>query len=63
MYKRYWIVKYNTKGFEFPLFLYGTESEMQEYCQSELGYIPAYSGATDIQVEAGKALRLKFYIV
>lgn len=61
--KRYWIVKYNRNGFEFPLFLYGTESEMQDYCQSEFGYIPAYSGATDSDVQAGKMLRMKFYIV
>lgn len=61
--KRYWIVKYTWNGFELPLFLYGTESEMQDYCQSELGRIPAYSGATDAQVEAGRALRMKFYIV
>lgn len=61
--KRYWIAKYVLKGFEFPIFLYGTESEMQDYCKGELGYIPAYSGATDAEVAAGKALRMKFYIV
>lgn len=61
--KRYWIVKYVCSGFELPIFLYGTEREMQEYCKNEFGHIPAYSGATDTEVEAGKTLRMKFYLV
>ena len=61
--KRYWIVKYVYSGFELPIFLYGTESEMQEYCESEFGHVPAYVGATDAEVEAGKTLRMKFYLV
>lgn len=62
MYKRYWICHYEKNGFSFPIFVYGTEDEMREYMTSELGYQLGYSGATEKEVEAGRALRMKFYI-
>ena len=62
MYKRYWICYWTKNGFELPIFIYGTENELHEYCESELGYMPRYSGATDKEIEAGKVLRMKFYM-
>ena len=35
---------------------------MQEYMKSELGYIPAYSGATDDEVKYGEKLGLSAYL-
>lgn len=63
MYKRYWIAKYVKNGFEFKVFLYGTEQELWDYTKSEFGYQLAYSGATDKEVEAGKVLGMKFYMM
>lgn len=63
MNRRYWIVKIVRNGFEFPVFLYGTENAMQDYCLSEFGCITSCSGATDDEVAAGKLLKMKFYMV
>lgn len=62
-YKRYWIAHVSsTNGFDYPIFIYGTDADFREYCESEIGYVPRYSGATDKEVEAGKLLRMKFYL-
>lgn len=62
MYERYWLITYTHNGFKFVTFVYGTEEEMQEYMKSELGYIPAYSGATDDEVKYGEKLGLSAYL-
>ena len=62
MYTRWWLVHVTMKGFDCPIFIKGTEEEMQAYTESEFGYVPAYSGATDKEVEAGVQLRMKFYL-
>lgn len=63
MYKRYWVCHYQRNGFDFVVFLYGTEQEIWEYMVSEFGYKLSYSGATDEEVAAGKKLKMKFYMV
>lgn len=62
MYKRYWIAHIERNGFDYPLFIYGSEDDFREYCESEIGYVPRYSGATDKDIEAGRQLRMKFYL-
>lgn len=62
MYKRYWLVSINTNGFESKMLVYGTEQEMWSYMESEIGYIPGYTGATDEEVKAAKMLKIKAYI-
>lgn len=62
MYKRYWIAELTTRGFASKVLFYGTEEELHEYTESELGYIPAYSGATEKEVEAARALKIKAYL-
>lgn len=61
MYKRDWVARITVDGFETKCFFYGTETEFQEYAKSELGYIPGYSGATEKEMEAAKALKMKIY--
>lgn len=62
MYKRYWLVKINTNGFESKMLVHGTEQELWSYMESELGYIPGYCGATEQEVTAAKMLGIKAYL-
>lgn len=69
MYKRYWLVAFWKNGFEGKMLVYGTEEELWDYLNSEIGggddrRIGDYSyyGATDRMVEAAKLLRIKAYI-
>lgn len=61
MYERYWLITINRNGFETKALVYGTEAEMQEYMTSEFGYVPAYRGATEAEVEAAKSIGIKAY--
>lgn len=63
MNRRYWLVKYVQHGFEFPVFLFGTENDVINYCMMELDHKCTYHGATDDEVTAGKTLKMKFYMV
>ena len=69
MYKRYWLVAFWKNGFEGKMLVYGTEEELWNYLNSEIGggddrrignY--SYKGATEEEVEAAKLLRIKAYI-
>lgn len=62
MYERYWLIKYKYNGFKFITFVYGTEDEMREYMQSELGTDFSYVGATDDEVRYGEKLGLSAYM-
>ena len=62
MYKRYWLIAMKRNGFETKALVYGTEAEMQEYMTSACGYVPAYHGATEKEVEAAKSLGIKAYL-
>lgn len=67
MYKRYWVIRGTKNGFEMKLFLFGTEDELAPYLNTEVdGHVFDnywYSGATDKEVEAAKALGLKIYMI
>lgn len=69
MYERYWLVAFWKNGFEGKMLVYGTEEELWDYLNSEIGggderhtgnY--SYSGATDAEVEAARLLKIKAYI-
>lgn len=62
MYERNWRVIASISGFKAILFVYGSEVEMQDYMKSELGYIPAYVGASDEMVAQYKAVGGKVYL-
>lgn len=69
MYKRYWLVAFWKNGFEGKMLVFGTEEELWNYLNSEIGggddrHIGNYSykGATEQEVEAAKLLRIKAYI-
>ena len=67
MYKRNWVVRGTKNGFEMKLFLYGTEEELVDYLKTEVTSTVFdhywYSGATEEEVAAAKALRLKVYMI
>ena len=69
MYKRYWVVTIWKNGFEAKMVVYGSEEELWDYLNSEIGggterttgnY--AYTGATDKELEAARTLRMKIYL-
>lgn len=67
--RRYWLVSFWKNGFEGKMLVYGTEEEMWEYLNSEIGGGDSrhtgnysYSGATEKEIEAAKILRIKAYL-
>jgi hypothetical protein len=62
MYRRVWLLRPTVNGFSTFMLIEGTEREMWAYVQSELGYVPAYSGATEDEVKALKKSGAKIYI-
>lgn len=62
MYNRIWIVYPEIKGFKVAIFVEGTEDEVRDYMESEFGYMPAYTGATNDEIASAKKLRLPIYI-
>ena len=57
-----WKVTYKNNGFDFPLFVRGSENEVREYMESEFGYMGRYTMLTDEEVDCVYALRLTIYI-
>ena len=57
-----WRVTYKTNGFEFALYIRGTEPEMQDYMESEMGYVGGYVAMTNEEIDFLKRLRTKIYI-
>lgn len=69
MYKRYWLVSFWKNGFEGKMLVYGTEEELQDYFNSEIGGGDSrytgdycYHGATEQEVKAARLLKMKAYI-
>lgn len=62
MYKRYWIIKLDTRGFESVFLMYGTENEIQAYMIGEWGYTLSYRGAGEDEVTAARKLGIKAYL-
>lgn len=57
-----WQIEYSIHGFEYKLFIRGTEPEVHNYMDSEMGYMGGYSSCTDREIEAVKLLKLPIYI-
>ena len=69
MMRRYWLVGFWKNGFEGKMIVYGTEQELWDYLNSEIGggddrhtgnY--RYSGATEKELEAAKVLGMETYL-
>lgn len=57
-----WHVTYSINGFEYALYIRGTEPEMQDYMESEMGYVGGYSATTKEETSLLKSLNTKIYI-
>ena len=57
-----WRVEYEHKLFKQLILVRGTESEMQEYMNSEMGYVGSYRACTDREIDSAKFLRIPIYI-
>lgn len=62
MYRRVWRLEPVINGFHTFLLVEGTEIEILEYAQSELGVIPTYTGASEDEVKALKKMGAKICI-
>ncbi len=57
-----WRVTYtNKERFKYNLYIRGTETEMQEYMDSEMGYVGSYTAMTEAERDALKTLRVTIY--
>lgn len=67
--RMHWLVKFWKNGFEGMMMVYGTEEELWDYLNSEIGggderhtgnY--SYHGASQYEIEAAEKLRMKTYL-
>ena len=63
--KRVWLVTFKKNGFVLNIMVEGTETELIDYCNSEIGGGDEnhtgnykYSGATEKEIEAAKLLKM-----
>lgn len=62
-YERVWKVEYiNNERFSYPLFIRGTEAEMHDYLESEMGYVGRYHALSPLEIKAIEDLQLKIYL-
>ena len=59
---RIWQVNYIKNGFKFPIFIKGTEPEMQAYMESEMGYVGEYWAVRESDEDAIHRLKLSIYL-
>ena len=57
-----WKVSYIKNGFKFPIFVRGTEDEMRDYLESEMGYVGSYHALTEKEEGAVYELQLTVYL-
>jgi hypothetical protein len=67
--RRYWLVAFYKNGFEGKMLVYGTEQELWDYLNSEIGGGDErhtgnyrYSGASEADIKAAKQLGIKAYL-
>ena len=60
--KETWKVNYHFNGFEAPIAINATESELIKYMESELGFTYSYKAMTDKEISNWKACHLKIYM-
>lgn len=59
---RLWKVRVDLNGFEVMVMVSAREEELKGYLNTELPRWSRYSGATEEEVKAAKALGMKFYL-
>ena len=57
-----WQVQYEKSRFQYYIYIKGTEDEMREYMESEMGFVGRYSALSEKEKEALHTLRAKVYI-
>ena len=57
-----WKVKYVIKGFAVCIFIRGTEPEMHDYLNSEMGYVGSYHACSASEFDAITDLQLPIYL-
>lgn len=62
MVEQVWKVNYKKNGFSYSIFIRGTEKEMWEYTESEMGYTGSYSALTSAELKAAETLRMPIYL-
>lgn len=60
--KMNWIVNCERHGFRYVVLVNATEERLHKYLETELPEATSYSGATDREVEAARALHLPVYL-
>lgn len=48
-------------GFDLTIFVEGTEEEMKDYLESEVGYVGKYRALSDSKIECVSSLGIKIY--
>ena len=57
-----WKVTYEQHGFDTVVLIRGTEPEMQDYVESEFGYVGSYYALSKEEAIACKRMGFKIYI-
>ena len=57
-----WKVTYMNIYFEQVIFVRGTETEMRNYLESEMGYVGKYHACSAAEIDAIDVLNLNIYI-
>ena len=60
--ERVWKINYTKNGFRWPIFIRGTEDEMRDYLESEMGYVGSYHALTKQEEDAVYQLQLTVYL-
>lgn len=59
---RVWSIRYSYRGFQYRILVEGTEPEMYDYMQSEMGYVGSYYALDEQDVRMAKELGMKIYL-
>ena len=57
-----WQIQYNTRGFSYYILVQGTEKEMWDYLDSEMGHVGKYRALSDHEVAIAKELNTPIYL-
>ena len=57
-----WSVSYRHNGFKYSIYVRGTESEMQDYMESEMGFVGSYFALSSKEIDAITTLQTTVYI-
>lgn len=57
-----WRIEYENKMFQQIILVRGTEDEVREYMDSEMGFMGKYHALTESEIQAAHKLDIKIYI-